>query len=70
VALSQKNPSQKKGGGVVQDVEPEFKPQYCKKKKKLEWLERTFAYLLVIHSSPGEKRKGYTVRLRSQVGQK
>jgi hypothetical protein len=24
----------KKGGGVAQDVGPELKPQYCKKKKK------------------------------------
>jgi hypothetical protein len=32
--LSQKNPSQKRAGGVVQGVGPEFKPQYHKKKKK------------------------------------
>jgi hypothetical protein len=32
--LSQKNPSQKKVGGVVQGVGPEFKPQYHQKKKK------------------------------------
>jgi hypothetical protein len=32
--LSQKTPTQKRGGGVVQGVGPEFKPQYCKKKKK------------------------------------
>jgi hypothetical protein len=32
--LSQKNPSQKWAGGVVQGVVPEFKPQYHKKKKK------------------------------------
>jgi hypothetical protein len=31
--LSRKNPSQKRTGGVVQGVGPEFKPQYCKKKK-------------------------------------
>jgi hypothetical protein len=31
--LSQKNPSQKRAGGVAQGVGPEFKPQYCKKKK-------------------------------------
>jgi hypothetical protein len=30
----QKNQSQKRGGGVAQGVGPEFKPQYCKKKKK------------------------------------
>jgi hypothetical protein len=28
------NPSQKRTGGVAQSVGPEFKPQYCKKKKK------------------------------------
>jgi hypothetical protein len=33
--LSQKNPSQKRAGGVAQDVGPEFKPQYHKKKKKV-----------------------------------
>jgi hypothetical protein len=32
--LSQENPSQKWAGGVAQGVNPEFKPQYCKKKKK------------------------------------
>jgi hypothetical protein len=30
--LFQKNPSQKRAGGVAQDVGPEFKPQHCKKK--------------------------------------
>jgi hypothetical protein len=25
---------QKRAGGVAQGVDPEFKPQYCKKKKK------------------------------------
>jgi hypothetical protein len=34
--LSQKNPSQKKGGGVAQDVGSEFTPKYYKKKKKAE----------------------------------
>jgi hypothetical protein len=29
-----KNPSQKRAGGVAQCVNPEFKPQYHKKKKK------------------------------------
>jgi hypothetical protein len=28
-----KNPSQKRAGGVAQGVDPEFKPQYQKKKK-------------------------------------
>jgi hypothetical protein len=32
VTLSQKYPSQKRAGGVVQGVGPEFKPQYYKKK--------------------------------------
>jgi hypothetical protein len=32
--LSQKNPIQKRAGRVAQDVGPEFKPQYGKKKKK------------------------------------
>jgi hypothetical protein len=29
-----KNPSQKRAGGVAQGIGPEFKPQYCAKKKK------------------------------------
>jgi hypothetical protein len=39
--LSWKNPSQKRAGGMAQGVGPEFKPQYCKKKKKdwVIWLE-------------------------------
>jgi hypothetical protein len=31
--LSQKYPSQKTAGGAAQDVDPEFKPQYCKRNK-------------------------------------
>jgi hypothetical protein len=31
-SLSQKDP--KRAGGVAQGVGPEFRPQYCKKKKK------------------------------------
>jgi hypothetical protein len=31
--LSQKKPSQRIAGRVAQGVGPEFKPQYCKKKK-------------------------------------
>jgi hypothetical protein len=35
--LSRENSSHKKrAGGMAQDVGPEFKPQYCKKKLKLE----------------------------------
>jgi hypothetical protein len=29
----EKNPSQKRAGRMAQGVGPEFKPQYCKKKK-------------------------------------
>jgi hypothetical protein len=32
--LSWKNPSQKRAGQVAQGVDPKFKPQYGKKKKK------------------------------------
>jgi hypothetical protein len=32
--LSRKYPSQKSAGGVAQGEGPEFKSQYCKKKKK------------------------------------
>jgi hypothetical protein len=31
-----KNPSQNRVGGVAQGEGPEFKPQYCTKKKKKE----------------------------------
>jgi hypothetical protein len=34
--LSQKSPSQKRAGGVAQGEGPEFKPQYHKKKKRLD----------------------------------
>jgi hypothetical protein len=30
-----KNPSQKRADGLAQGVGPEFKPWYCKKKKKM-----------------------------------
>jgi hypothetical protein len=30
-----KNPSQERAGGVAQDIGPEFKPQYRKKKKRV-----------------------------------
>jgi hypothetical protein len=34
--LSQKkNPLDKRAGRVAQGIGPEFKPQYCKKKKKM-----------------------------------
>jgi hypothetical protein len=38
--LSQENPSQKRAGGVVQGVGPEFKPQYQKKKKAIQQIFR------------------------------
>jgi hypothetical protein len=31
-----KNPSQKRADEMAKDVGPEFKPQYCEKKKKLK----------------------------------
>jgi hypothetical protein len=34
------NPSQKRAGGVAQDVGPEFKPQYHQKKKAVVTLQR------------------------------
>jgi hypothetical protein len=37
----ERNPPQKRAGGVAQGVGPEFKPQYLKKKKitaHIEWL--------------------------------
>jgi hypothetical protein len=40
--LSQKNPAQKRDGGVVQVVGPEFKPQYQKKKK-----DKTIKYSII-----------------------
>jgi hypothetical protein len=30
-SISKKNPSQKRTDGVAQGIDPEFKPQYCKK---------------------------------------
>jgi hypothetical protein len=33
--LSEKNASHKRAGGVAQGIGPEFKPQYCEKKKKV-----------------------------------
>jgi hypothetical protein len=35
-----KNPSQKRAGRVVQGIGPEFKHQYCKKKKKKRKVRR------------------------------
>jgi hypothetical protein len=41
--LSQKNPSQKRAGGVAQGEGPEFKPQYCKKKKKERYVIMSYS---------------------------
>jgi hypothetical protein len=38
--LSQKNPSQKRAGGVAQGVDPQFKPQYHKKREREKERER------------------------------
>jgi hypothetical protein len=38
----EKTPSQKRAGRVAQDVGPEFKPQYCHKKKKIWIMGRLF----------------------------
>jgi hypothetical protein len=32
--LSQENPSQKRAGGVAQGVGPEFKPHYCRRRRR------------------------------------
>jgi hypothetical protein len=42
-----KKTSQKRTGEVAQDVGPEFKPQYHKKKKKKEFYTQ---YLIIINS--------------------
>jgi hypothetical protein len=38
--LSQKNPSQKRAGGVAQDAGPEFKPQYHKQQQQQQQQNR------------------------------
>jgi hypothetical protein len=38
--LSRKNSIQKRAGGAAKGICPEFKPQYCKKKKKPRYLVR------------------------------
>jgi hypothetical protein len=38
-APSQKTSHRKRAGGVAQGVGPEFKPQYCKKRKKTRLLK-------------------------------
>jgi hypothetical protein len=39
--LAQKNPSQKRGGGVAQSIGPGFKPQYREKKKTTKKLSKS-----------------------------
>jgi hypothetical protein len=43
----EKDPSQKSAGGVAQGVGPEFKPQYCRKKKKRRKERLLNAYFIV-----------------------
>jgi hypothetical protein len=45
---TQKNPSQTRAGGVAQGIGPEFKPQYCKKKKEKKML---LAFTLISNGS-------------------
>jgi hypothetical protein len=54
--ILKKNPLPKRAGGGTQGVGPEFKPQYCKKKK---------SFLLQFHS--WEDPKGYLPFPRSSV---
>jgi glutamine amidotransferase-like uncharacterized protein len=52
--LSRKTLLKKRFGGVAQGVSPEFKPQYCKKKKKncfLSWKETVKKIKKKNHSS-------------------
>jgi hypothetical protein len=49
--LSQKNPSQKRAGGMAQGVGPEFKSQYSKKRKEQAWWHRP------IILTPGRQRQ-------------
>jgi hypothetical protein len=44
LSKKKKKPSQKRAGGVGQGVGPEFKPQYCKKKKRKK-LQKTSSLL-------------------------
>jgi hypothetical protein len=44
--LSRKNTPQKRAGGVAEDVGPEFKPQYWKKKKN------SYAKLATLDQAP------------------
>jgi hypothetical protein len=45
-----KNPSQKRAGGVTQGIDPEFKPQYHKKKRNE--LYETKTLLSSLYSGP------------------
>jgi hypothetical protein len=47
--LSRKNPSQKNGaGGVAQGVDPEFKPQYWKKKLLMPHIQYSLSHNAVV----------------------
>jgi hypothetical protein len=43
----EKNPLQKRAGGVAQGVGLEFKPQYCKKKKVVQPLRKVIWHFLI-----------------------
>jgi hypothetical protein len=47
-----KNSSQKRAGGMVQGVGPEFKHQYCKKKKKSLSFEFCWLFETLSHCMP------------------
>jgi hypothetical protein len=49
--LSQKNPSQKRAGGVAQGLGPEFNPQYYKKNKKKKLFSLTYLFFNCVSSA-------------------
>jgi hypothetical protein len=59
--LSQKNPSHKRTGGVIQGIGPECKLQYCKKQKEIklchlqEWMELEIAMVSEISQTEKDK---------------
>jgi hypothetical protein len=60
--LSQKNPSQKRVGGVAQGEGPEFKPQHCKKRKK----EVLYVFMLTVEIRTDIKSKFNPGRLQPE----
>jgi hypothetical protein len=53
-----KNPSQKRAGSVAQGIDPELKPQYCKKKKKSGWGREEWGAMSV-NIEPVYRRESY-----------